>query len=145
MVIMAALAVGAGAQDRSTLPLSDAYHACVDHAAGATLPSIACNETEQGAWDTRLNTAFEALVRRDAAADTSDPLGGPATTFRAGQRRTDTLGSAQRAWITYREAECQYEATEFNGSGSRVVESTCLLRITVQRALALQERLTNTR
>jgi len=46
----------------------------------------------------------------------------------------DRLRTAQRAWITFRDAQCRYEAGVYEGgSMAPLVHSSCLTKLTEQR------------
>ncbi|HEH9431824.1 TPA: DUF1311 domain-containing protein [Aeromonas sobria] len=66
--------------------------------------------------DAELNAAYKTLV---ATLD-KDQLG--------------RLKTAQRAWITFRDAQCRYEAGVYEGGSiAPLVHSSCLTKLTEQR------------
>ncbi|MGE6295661.1 lysozyme inhibitor LprI family protein [Aeromonas media] len=66
--------------------------------------------------DARLNAAYKKQV---AALD---------------KAQLDRLRTAQRAWITFRDAQCRYEAGVYEGgSMAPLVHSSCLTKLTEQR------------
>lgn len=80
-------------------------------------------------------TAAQNLRRADAAlnaqyAATTRPLTTPTRTL---------LRDAQRAWITFRDQQCRYEASAVQGGSAHpMVQSDCLARLTVQRTQDLR-------
>ncbi|MGL4915460.1 MAG: lysozyme inhibitor LprI family protein [Aeromonas allosaccharophila] len=52
------------------------------------------------------------------------------------------LKTAQRAWITFRDAQCRYEAGVYEGGSiAPLVHSSCLTKLTEQRTKDLIEQL----
>ncbi|WP_200843960.1 lysozyme inhibitor LprI family protein [Pantoea sp. 18069] len=120
-LLVAALASAAGAlpalaQDPE---LSPQYAACMEKAGGVTLPMIECIVAEHGRQDRRLNAAFQALVSDLTPA------------------RRKQLQSAQRLWIQYRDANCDFYHDPDGGSLARVAANACHLRMTALRAQEL--------
>ncbi|MBL7543288.1 MAG: DUF1311 domain-containing protein [Bdellovibrionaceae bacterium] len=67
-----------------------------------------------------------------AATDASDPAA----------ETLSRLENAEKAWITYREAQCQYEGTVMLGAESEtIVVSGCLSRLTKERVKMMEESL----
>jgi uncharacterized protein YecT (DUF1311 family) len=55
----------------------------------------------------------------------------------------ELLRTAQRAWIRFRDAECAYQASAFEGGSMQpMVRSSCLARLTEARAEELGRMLT---
>jgi uncharacterized protein YecT (DUF1311 family) len=55
--------------------------------------------------------------------------------------RFNRLKTAERAWITYRDAQCQLEGSEMlGGSGEPLLVAGCLYRLISERAKALDEQ-----
>lgn len=55
----------------------------------------------------------------------------------------ELLRTAQRAWIRFRDAECAYQASAFEGGSMQpMVRSSCLARLTDARAAELGTMLT---
>jgi len=87
---------------------------------------IACTQRELVLWDQRLNTAYADLRTRLLNSDQD-------------QRRRDAVRAAQRAWISYRDAECDQLAMQFlGGTLSGVIAVACLNDMTAERALDLE-------
>lgn len=64
----------------------------------------------------------------------------------AADRRTwkETVIAAQRAWVTFKEADCNAVTYEWwGGSGAGVAEATCLYDRTTQRLKQLEDRYGN--
>lgn len=50
-------------------------------------------------------------------------------------RRVEVLRTAQRAWIRFRDAQCEFEGLEFDGGSMQpMVELLCMADLTEQRA-----------
>lgn len=53
----------------------------------------------------------------------------------------ERLRTAQRAWITFRDAQCRYEAGVYEGgSMAPLVHSSCLTQLTEERTKVLVEQ-----
>ncbi len=102
---------------------------CLNTAGGMTTSgSIACIARELSIWDNELNTHYHALRTEWAANDWSS--------------RADALQEAQRAWITYRDLECDQQSLEFEGGTlARVIRISCRMELTAERAMALKGQL----
>lgn len=75
-----------------------------------------CAGEDYQAADARLNQAYQALIRSDDADDKK------------------LLQAAQRAWISFREAECAHStAASSGGSIHAMAVSQCLTRLTNDR------------
>jgi uncharacterized protein YecT (DUF1311 family) len=86
---------------------------------GGTLQLIECIGAKTQPWDKRLNAAYKS-----ALAD-------------ARPEQRNALRAAQRAWITYRDANCEYYNLG-EGSLSRVEVADCDFRMTRDRAKELE-------
>ena len=87
---------------------------------------------EADAWDTLLNRNYQ--VSLEAAADVDAELNESGTTSEA----EADLRTAQRAWIAFRDAECDRQFSFYAGGTIRtVVYAQCQLSMTAERALAL--------
>jgi len=86
-----------------------------------TLGMVECSARETALWDERLNARYAALE------EMLDP-----EAFAA-------LREAQRAWLTFRDAECTFaRALWSGGTVAPVVAAGCLLDQTARRAIALE-------
>jgi uncharacterized protein YecT (DUF1311 family) len=85
----------------------------------------ACIDAETAAWDLLLNEQYRGL----------------STTLR--QRDPDLpvlLRDAQRAWISYRDAQCAFDHARWRDGGLRsVVKANCMMTTTAQRTLELRD------
>jgi uncharacterized protein YecT (DUF1311 family) len=96
-----------------------------------------CYEREYAYWDARLNAAYAALADLEEAADAEMREIGAAAPSTA-----EALRAMQRAWIPYRDAACDYERSEWGGgTGGGPATAACLMRLTGEQALALEDRL----
>ncbi len=96
-----------------------------------------CLEKELIYWDAALNSAYLALIEQvrqiDADAEKNE--------WRVA-KQVPALRKAQRAWIAYRDATCEYEyATWSGGTGGGPALLSCLMTLTGEQALRLQARL----
>lgn len=58
------------------------------------------------------------------------------------QHRVEPLRAAQRAWIRFRDAECEFQASEVaGGSMEPMVQTLCVARISRKRAEELERML----
>lgn len=86
-----------------------------------TIGMVQCSDEEHGAWDARLNTVYGELRARFA-----------------GQTAADTLQQAQRDWIAFRDAECRFQASIYEGGSiAQVISVGCHSDMTARRALEL--------
>jgi uncharacterized protein YecT (DUF1311 family) len=101
-----------------------------------TLGIVACTTAETEAWDRLLNESYAELVllaRRRALLDEEAGLT-PAPL-------EDMLREAQRAWIAFRDADCDQEhAIWGQGSQRQVAGAVCLMDRTATRVLELQAK-----
>jgi uncharacterized protein YecT (DUF1311 family) len=87
---------------------------------GGTIEMIECLETQRAAWDKKLNEAYKELL----------------STARPEQKAA--LRAAQRAWLTFRDANCQYYL-KGEGSIARISAAVCLRDMTEKRARELDQ------
>ncbi|MBB3143111.1 lysozyme inhibitor LprI family protein [Halomonas organivorans] len=99
-------------------PYTPGYTACMEEAGGVTVDMIDCIAEELETQDARLNGAYQAL-RGELS-----------------EQRRQSLLQAQRLWIQYRDANCQFYATA-GGTLARVSANECMLRETAERAQEL--------
>ncbi len=111
--------------------------ACMDGEEGghSTLGMTFCTLAEAQVWDRYLNLEYKQSMAalRDMDADT-------AVHFPEFANRAETLRDAQRAWITFRDAECGL-AYAMWGSGSmrNVASASCRLDMISKRTIELRE------
>ncbi|MFG6179323.1 lysozyme inhibitor LprI family protein [Halomonas sp. THAF12] len=114
MMLCLALPSLAHANERYT----PGYAACMEEAGGVTVDMIDCIAEELAMQDARLNENYRAL--RESLSE----------------ERRQSLLQAQRLWIQYRDANCQFYATA-GGTLARVSANECMLRETAERAQEL--------
>jgi uncharacterized protein YecT (DUF1311 family) len=104
-----------------------ANYCMVNTPGGSSTPVMgACLDRERAFWDARLNEVYARLLTQHAET--------PAV--------LDNLRTMQRAWITYRDARCDYEFVQWNGgTGGGPALLACLMRTTAEQTLLLEEQL----
>jgi uncharacterized protein YecT (DUF1311 family) len=102
---------------------------CQDALTNATTVAAAeCLLNERDAWDVLLNRYYEELRKAE-----SDPA-------------RSTLRQAQRLWITFRDADCDFAYQQFEGGTIRqLTAADCLRDRTATRVLQLRDYLSWTR
>lgn len=107
--------------------IGDAAAACQSQPGGDTTLGIsACLQGEAQAWDDLLNAQYKGARARMLEQGGTD--------------LADQLLDAQRAWITFRDADCGLVyAIWAEGSIRTVMASDCYLHKTAQRALELRD------
>ena len=125
-----AAALGAADPDRDAPSLENVavtarytpgYHACLERPEGeSTAGMIDCLVEELAIQDTRLNAEY----RKSLAA--------------LNPRQRAKLQAAERAWMAFRDAECRSYQDEDWGTLSRITANTCMLDMTVERLMALE-------
>ena len=111
--------------------------ACMEAEDGgySTLGMVMCTAAETQVWDRFLNAEYRSTMSALNAMDVDE-----GQYFPEFAKREDSLRDAQRAWITFRDAECGL-AYAMWGSGSmrNIAAATCQLEMTAKRTLELQE------
>jgi uncharacterized protein YecT (DUF1311 family) len=95
------------------------FETCLDKAAGVTPAMIDCISTELKRQDTLLNDNYRKLM----------------ASLSAGRKKT--LQEAQRAWIKFRDTNCDFYYDPDGGTAARVDARECLLNATADRAQEL--------
>ncbi|GAB5347365.1 lysozyme inhibitor LprI family protein [Alteriqipengyuania sp. 357] len=91
-----------------------------------------CAGREYQASDRELNAVWKKAASR--AKETDKAVGG-------GTQHRELL-AAQRAWLTYRDAHCSFEANQYRGGSIMpLIRSTCLTALTEARTKQLREYL----
>ena len=91
---------------------------------GTTMGIASCIQAESEVWDAILNRKYKEVR----------------AAFSQEQGLADQLMTAQRAWIAFRDAECQLVyAMWIDGTIRVVAASECVLRMTARRALELRD------
>ena len=133
IVVMASLfalfAVTAQAAEPDKLKaIDDTYEACIA-SASATVVSKQCAADAYEAADTVLNKTYNAIAAQYAGAEPDNA------------EILSRLKSAQRAWIPFRDAQCELEAADsLGGSNEGVILNSCLYQQTAARIKALREQ-----
>lgn len=83
-----------------------------------------CLDERTKVWDQRLNQAYQALLAM-LRHDTNP------------QRRIDALKTAERAWLQYRNAQCNFYETA-DGTIRIIEVASCARDLTQARAIVLQ-------
>ncbi|MDM7983191.1 MAG: lysozyme inhibitor LprI family protein [Maricaulis sp.] len=90
-----------------------------------TVGMVQCTIEELEAWDVVLNASYIGLRQRHE-----------------GMMAADALLDAQRAWITFRDADCLAERAVFEGGTiAQIIHASCQMDHTARRALVLRWRL----
>jgi|SRR6476620_10363089 len=101
--------------------LSKEHSDCIDNASrGATAEMFECEGEELDRQDARLNDAYKKLMSK------------------LSPDRKKALLKAQRAWIKFREANCDYWYDPQGGTAARLNASGFLLTMTAARAKELR-------
>ena len=113
--------VNVGAQDEKSIGLSREYGTCMDKSEGVTSKMMDCIGTETTRQDARLNKVYQELMAQlDAANKTR-------------------LRDAQKAWITFRDANVSFYSDPNGGTAATVSGADRFLIMTAQRALELEK------
>ena len=98
---------------------SASHRQCMARAGGITASMVACITEEYRRFDARLNAAYRIALRQRPD-------------------RRDALVRAERAWLNYRTANCDYYLDPDGGTLARVAANDCVLRMTAERTLELE-------
>lgn len=111
--------------------------ACMDSQDGgySTLGMTSCTNAEAEVWDKYLNLEYQETMTALKAMDADE-----AEYFPEFAKRAENLRDAQRAWISFRDAECGL-AYAMWGSGSmrNIAWANCALDMTAKRTIELRE------
>ena len=114
-----------------------AANACMEATpgGGSTVGMTGCVAREADWWDARLNAEYQALMTRERAADDEwQPIPG----LLPRPSGAETLRTAQRAWIAWRDATCAYEELQWwGGTGASGAAEGCRMRLTAEQVLTL--------
>ncbi len=99
-----------------------------------TIGMMNCLGAEQEFWDGRLNAAYKVVRSKARALDVEmAEIGSSAPKVEL------PLRDMQRAWITYRDATCDFEQSLWGGgSGGGPAVISCLMQMTGEQALYLE-------
>ena len=96
-----------------------------------------CLDREADAWDVVLNRLWPEVMTRAREVDAATDPAGPAIDSAA-----ETLRSAQRAWIVFRDAECRHNYASWGrGSFRDIAHAACRLDLTARRVIDFHARL----
>ncbi|MDE9449370.1 DUF1311 domain-containing protein [Aliiroseovarius sp. Z3] len=116
--------------------VGSAANYCMEATEGglSTVGTSTCLGLEYEDWDRRLNRAYGLLMTRLKAEDEE-----MATLGSAAPKQAPALLAMQRAWITFRDASCDYERTKWGGgTGGGPASVACMLHQTARQALVLE-------
>ena len=121
----------------ATSALADDKPDCIDPQTQMEMTYCAGVDYEEA--DADLNALWPDIV---AAAKQNDEYVADMARERGVPTTLEALRNAQRAWITFRDAQCEYEAYEvFGGTMQPMVGSLCLARLTRERIEVLSHAL----
>jgi uncharacterized protein YecT (DUF1311 family) len=119
--------------------VGEASAACMSENEGGetTVDMSGCTSLELDHWDLKLNQAYSALLNFEKTDDeeirsyqSSAPSKAPA------------LKEMQRKWITFRDALCQYEVSQWGGgTGGGPAFMSCMMSETARQYFVLQNRI----
>ena len=124
MLIAFGLLLNAPALAAADGELSQTYSACMDKSKGVTSEMLDCISAEFTRQDDRLNENYKRLMSK---------LSG---------KRKEGLLEAQRAWIKFRDTNCNFYYDPDGGSAAHLAGSDCMLNATADCATELKN-LTN--
>jgi len=124
-MVCAACAEDDARQKAVDAKLTPAYNKCME-ANQSTPGMIDCVTAEFGVQDGRLNTVYRKLMRM----------------FANEAKRAEALRAAQKLWVQFRDANCNYVASEAEGGTMQPLEfEQCRLTMTVERTTELGREL----
>lgn len=137
---IALIALGVGLAGLLATPtLADDKPDCLDPQ--TQMEMTYCAGVDYQDADADLNALWPDIV---AAAKQNDEYVADMARERGVPTTLESLRTAQRAWIKFRDAQCAYEAYEvFGGSMQPMVGSLCLARLTRERIAVLSHTLEN--
>jgi len=101
----------------------------------STAAMSGCLDSEYRYWDGALNDAYGALMAQYEANDAEAKAGG----WNAPEQ-VPALKAMQRAWITYRDARCDFERAKWGGgTGGGPATVQCLMQTTAEQTLLLRD------
>lgn len=119
------LALGAGLM--STSVLAETLEECREKAA-SNVEVYECGTKALKAEDAKLNVIYKKVISGLKA----DPQA-------FGADAADKLKTAQRAWLKFRDAECEFQAVQmFGGNGAHAIVTDCLRDLTIKRTSELE-------
>jgi len=124
LLIVLALVLSTPALAAADSDMTQEYLTCMDKSQGVTPEMIDCMSAETARQDARLNANYKKLLANLSA------------------KRKKTLLEAQRAWIKFRDLNCEFYSDPAAGTAARLAGSGCFLQPTADRAKELKN-LTN--
>ncbi|MGJ8571867.1 MAG: lysozyme inhibitor LprI family protein [Hoeflea sp.] len=122
-----------------TAALADELPDCIDPQ--SQFEMTYCAGVDYDEADADLNAIWPDIV---AAAKSNDDYVADMARDRGVPTTLEALRTAQRAWIKFRDAQCEYEAyAVFGGTMQPMVGSMCLARLTRERIEVLTQALEN--
>ena len=111
---------------------------CQETPVGASTQGMnQCLAREADAWDAVLNRLWPKLMTQAREVDAANETAGLSLNSAA-----ETLRSAQRAWIVYRDADCRHNYASWGlGSFRTIAHSACRLDLTARRVVDFHARL----
>lgn len=110
--------------------------ACIDQEDGGetTFGIASCNNAETLIWDGLLNDEYQKSMAWAKEGDAEDQ-----TDFPEFANRANALRDAQRAWIPFRDANCNLDYAAWGaGSMRHIAGTSCLLQMTAERTIDLR-------
>jgi uncharacterized protein YecT (DUF1311 family) len=121
----------------ATSTLADDKPDCIDPQ--TQMEMTFCAGVDYQEADAALNALWPDVL---AAAKLNDEYVGDMARERGVPTTVEALRDAQRAWIRFRDAQCEFEAYEvFGGTMQPMVGSLCLARLTRERITLLSQAL----
>ncbi len=103
----------------------------------STLGMTDCQFAESRVWDSILNREYKALMAGARDEDADDSFNFPEFAH-----RVEKLRLAERAWIAFRDAECDFSYSLWGpGSARNPAAAGCLVQLTAERAITLRDYL----
>lgn len=103
-----------------SIGLTSQFSICMDNSNGVTTQTLNCLSAEKSRQEIRLNKTYEEVMSQ------------------LSPERKKQLRTAQRAWITFRDANCSFYADPDGGTIARVSASDCFMSATASRAQELE-------
>ena len=118
----------AGIADTMPYCLGQASNACQQQGFSSTMGIVQCIQAETKVWDDLLNEEYSAVRAMFKVRSAG------------GINLGEKLLQAQRAWIAYRDAECELSYARWQeGSIRSVVFANCMMVMTAGRAIELRD------
>lgn len=119
LLAASSLLTAPAAAQTSAAPLSATFQTCLDKSGGVTFEMRECISAEYERQDLLLNRNYKALM-----ADLTP-------------ERKKQLQTAQRLWLQYRDANCQFYADPDGGTMAAIAAADCGLQMTADRVREL--------